>query len=135
MPGEAAPEWCLSTAPCAERSGSCELPLLSCYLRSLKGVKARGPRQRGNLWALLPSQALCLDRDSIPATVHIPFPQLHTWHMGNSFQAQPARSGLQEGQSPMARAWMWARAAAQLLVGAGVGAAAASCLHTHPHGH
>lgn len=38
MPGEAAPEWCLSTAPCAERSGNCELPLLSCHLRSLKGV-------------------------------------------------------------------------------------------------
>lgn len=81
-------------------------------------LKRSGPRQRGNLWALLPSQALCLDRASIPATVHLPFPQLHTWHMGNSFQAQPACSGLQEGQSPMARAWMWARAATQLLVGA-----------------
>lgn len=73
--------WCTSTEPCAEVLGavlgsrSCEFPFLVC-----EKLKRSGVRQRGNLWALLHSQALCLDRRSIPAMVPLPFPQLHTLH-------------------------------------------------------
>lgn len=129
VPGGAAPEWCLSTELHTE---VWELWVSSPFLLPEK-LKRSGARQIRNLSALLLSQALYLDRPSVPATVPLPTAS-HPAH-GKQLQGTTCALDLQEGKALMARAWMWARAAPQLLMGAGVGAAAASCLLTHPHEH
>lgn len=67
-----------------QRSGSCEFPPLSCYLRNLKGVGQGREETCQHCW--FPKPCTWTDPASQP---QCPFPQLHTLLMGNSFKAQP----------------------------------------------
>ena len=55
-----------------QRSASCEFPLLSRYLSSSKGVGKGREETCPHCWAMLPSQAPCLDRPNVLATVPLP---------------------------------------------------------------
>lgn len=105
-----------------QRSGSCEFPPLSCHLSSSKGREQGREEPCPHCWGTLLSQALCLNRTNVLATVSLPMAS-HP-HMGRQLLDMTL-------WTPVVGTWVWARAAPQLLVGAAVGAAAAPCILAH----
>lgn len=118
MSGGATPEWCLSTEV---------WELWVSFPATWEAEKGKAERKPAGTVAFpspVPGQiqhpSHCAS--SFPTALHIA--------LGSSFQAQPVFWTCRRVRPP--RAWMWARAAPQLLVDAGVGAAAASAFSHIP---